>query len=198
MTKLLAAALLVASMPMSVAAEKKIIYPTEFREGMPFSPGVQVGDTLYCAGQTGSGLEMAGGFRAVGGPVRIDAQGRILVLHSAAGYEERGLGVTISVGNQTAQEGLSFSVSPRWGGPTTASGVLWEERLGGLFGPGPSGPVADRLWSLDARGRYAVLLPGGRLLAWSGGLNRSARGWGITIGGGIETARAVQPARQVR
>jgi len=150
------------------------------------------------AGQTGSGLEMAGGFRAVGGPVRIDAQGRILVLHSAAGYEERGLGVTISVGNQTAQEGLSFSVSPRWGGPTTASGVLWEERLGGLFGPGPSGPVADRLWSLDARGRYAVLLPGGRLLAWSGGLNRSARGWGITIGGGIETARAVQPARQVR
>ena len=48
------------------------------------------------AGQTGSGLEVAGGFRAAGGPVRIDAQGRILVLHSAEGYEERGLGVTLS------------------------------------------------------------------------------------------------------
>lgn len=119
------------------------------------------------------------------------------MLHSAAGYEERGLGVTISVGNQgTAQEGLSLSVSPRWGGPTTASDALWEERLGGLFGP--SGPVADLPWSLDARGCYAVLLPGGRLLAWSGGFSRSARGWGITVGGGIETARAVQPARQVR
>ncbi len=38
-------------------AEKRIIYPPEFRPGMPFSPGVQSGDTLYCAGQTGSDLE---------------------------------------------------------------------------------------------------------------------------------------------
>lgn len=56
MTRLLAAALLLASVTMGAAAEKKIIYPAEFREGMPFSPGVQVGDTLYCAGQTGSDL----------------------------------------------------------------------------------------------------------------------------------------------
>ena len=57
MTRMFAAALLVASMTMSGAAEKKIIYPTEFREGMPFSPGVQIGHTLYCAGQTGSDLK---------------------------------------------------------------------------------------------------------------------------------------------
>lgn len=41
----------------SPGAEKKIIYPSEFRPNMPFSPGVQVGDTLYCAGQTGSDLK---------------------------------------------------------------------------------------------------------------------------------------------
>lgn len=57
MTRLFAAALLVASMTIGAAADKKIIYPPEFREGMPFSPGVQVGDTLYCAGQTGSDLK---------------------------------------------------------------------------------------------------------------------------------------------
>ncbi len=57
MTRLLATALLASSMSIGVAADKEIIYPTEFREGMPFSPGVQVGDTLYCAGQTGSDLE---------------------------------------------------------------------------------------------------------------------------------------------
>ena len=57
MIRLLAASLLVVSIPIGAAAEKKIIYPPEFREGMPFSPGVQVGDTLYCAGQTGSDLK---------------------------------------------------------------------------------------------------------------------------------------------
>ena len=57
MTRLLAAILLIVSASAVSAAEKKIIYPPEFREGMPFSPGVQVGDTLYCAGQTGSDLE---------------------------------------------------------------------------------------------------------------------------------------------
>jgi 2-iminobutanoate/2-iminopropanoate deaminase len=39
------------------AAEKKIIYPPEFRPNAPFSPGVLFGDTLYCAGQTGSDLK---------------------------------------------------------------------------------------------------------------------------------------------
>ena len=57
MTRLLATALLVASVTIAAAADKNIIYPPEFRANMPFSPGVQVGDTLYCAGQTGSDLK---------------------------------------------------------------------------------------------------------------------------------------------
>ena len=57
MIRLLATSLLVVSITIGAAVEKKIIYPPEFREGMPFSPGVQVGDTLYCAGQTGSDLK---------------------------------------------------------------------------------------------------------------------------------------------
>ncbi len=57
MYRLLATIVLIASAALVAAAEKKIVYPPEFREGMPFSPGVQVGDTLYCAGQTGSDLK---------------------------------------------------------------------------------------------------------------------------------------------
>ena len=137
------------------------------------------------AGQTGSGLEVSGGLRAASGPVRIDARGRILVLHSARGYEERGLGVTLTVGSPAANEGLSLSVSPRWGGSANATGALWNERHGALR---PNAPAAPEPWSLDARGRWAVRLPGGRLLAWSGGLTRSARGYAFTIGGGFEAA----------
>lgn len=38
-------------------AEKKIIYPPEFRANAPFSPGVVVNGTLYVAGQTGADLK---------------------------------------------------------------------------------------------------------------------------------------------
>ena len=140
------------------------------------------------AGQTGAGLELAGGLRAARGSVRIDAQGRILVLHSARGYEEHGLGVRLSVGSSSEEEeGFSLSVSPRWGGPSTASGMLWEERFQGLRRGTASAPVPASAtpWSLDAQARWALRLPGGRLLAWLGSLDRSARGWGFAIRGGI-------------
>ncbi len=38
-------------------AEKKIIYPPDFRPNAPFSPGVLVDGTLYVAGQTGNDLK---------------------------------------------------------------------------------------------------------------------------------------------
>jgi 2-iminobutanoate/2-iminopropanoate deaminase len=41
----------------ALAADKKIIYPPEFRPNMPFSPGALIDGTLYCAGQTGSDLK---------------------------------------------------------------------------------------------------------------------------------------------
>lgn len=42
------------------------------------------------AGQTGVGLEAAGGMRVRGGRLQVEAQGRRLVLHSAPDYTEQG------------------------------------------------------------------------------------------------------------
>lgn len=56
MLKALAAALLIVSVPAISLAEKKLIHPKEFAKGRPFSPGIQVGKTLYVAGQTGQEL----------------------------------------------------------------------------------------------------------------------------------------------
>lgn len=69
-------------MTISAAAEKKIIYPPEFREGMPFSAEVQAGVTLSCAGRTGSDLKAGeypkdfeqGGRQALDG-FGVEAQG---------------------------------------------------------------------------------------------------------------------------
>jgi 2-iminobutanoate/2-iminopropanoate deaminase len=57
MKQLLLIPLLLAAATLAGGANKKIIYPPEFRPDMPFSPGVLVGDTLYCAGQTGADLK---------------------------------------------------------------------------------------------------------------------------------------------
>ncbi|MBM3740768.1 MAG: RidA family protein [Acidobacteria bacterium] len=40
----------------ATAANKKLIHPKEFPKGRPFSPGIQVGNTLWVAGQIGQDL----------------------------------------------------------------------------------------------------------------------------------------------
>ena len=132
------------------------------------------------AGQTGEGAEVAGGLRATAGKVRVDAQGRLLVVHSAEGYRERGVGLTLSVGNQD-REGLSLSVSPRWGDSAAAGGALWREQVYGRYAP-----AAADAWELDARGGYGVPVLGDRLLTWFGSLRRSAVGGGFFVGGQID------------
>ena len=49
--------LLLLLLVLPVLAEKKIIYPPDFRPNAPFSPGVLVNGTLYVAGQTGTDLK---------------------------------------------------------------------------------------------------------------------------------------------
>lgn len=68
------------------AAEKKIIYPPEFSPNMPFSPGVQFGDTLYCAGQTGSDLK-TGEYPAEFEQEVDQTFQRIGIILKAAGYD---------------------------------------------------------------------------------------------------------------
>ena len=105
-------------------------------------------------GQTGTGFELAGGIRAAGGPVRIDALGRILVLHSAQGYKERGLGVTLTIGSPPDEGGLMFLVTSSWGGPAAETGTLWQTRVYGLQ---PNAPAAP--WSVGARIRWVLAPP---------------------------------------
>jgi len=85
MRRLIAANVLIFSFTL-LAAEERIIFPPEFREGMPFSAGVMVRNTLYCAGQTGSDLE-TGEY-----PAKFDQEvhqtfKHIGIILNAAGYD---------------------------------------------------------------------------------------------------------------
>ena len=78
------------------------------------------------AGAAGRGLEIEGGFRASGGRLRVEARGYRLVLHSASGYEERGMSVTAIVSPATPSGGgLELRVGPRWGADSSSHDQLW-------------------------------------------------------------------------
>ncbi len=125
------------------------------------------------AGQTGDGIEVAGGLRAVLGIVRLDAQARMLAHHTAAGYGERGAAVTLVLGRQGGGEGFSVSVSPRWGGTARTTGALLRGPLGG--GIRSAGREADR-WTFDASANYGVNLPGGLRVDLHGSYDNRAGG----------------------
>ena len=124
------------------------------------------------SGETGTGLEVAGGFRVARGVFRIQGMGRLLALHSAAGYRERGAAVTVTVGEGSTEPGLALSLSPRWGAETRASGALWEDEL--LRRRADAARADER--ALDARVDYGVELPGGGLLTPFGVYSRSQYG----------------------
>ena len=132
-------------------------------------------------GQTGSGLELSGGLRGRIGILRLVAQGRWLALHSASGYDERGVGWTLSLG-QHGDEGLSLSVSPRWGSSAVPTGVLWNSRIpraGQHLDPASDG------WTIDARGEYLLRLQHRLFLTIFTTLGQTLSGRRLELGGQI-------------
>ena len=110
------------------------------------------------------------------------------MLHSASGYRERGVGVTLGVGSRD-RTGLSLSVSPRWGDAAAGGGALWQEQVYRRY-------VAEAMaaaWALDARGEYGVRLSSGGLLTWFGSLSQSAYGRQLMVGGRVGTAGGLSP-----
>ena len=89
------------------------------------------------------------------------------MLHSAAGYQEWGSALTLTVGRPGA-EGLSLTVSPQWGHAASGTGALWQGSLDRDF------QIADRdRWTLDARANYGITHSGRRRLDVFGTYNLS-------------------------
>lgn len=109
------------------------------------------------AGQTGVGVEVAGGMRVRGGRLEVEAQGRRLVLHSATAYEEQGASVAASVGAGPYEPGLTLSLRPTWGAAGTGAETLWQDQFRTYM------PGYDQS-GIDAQLGYGMRLPGGRLL----------------------------------
>ena len=127
------------------------------------------------AGQTGTGMAVVDGTRLVSGRVRVHAQGRLLVLHSAEGYRERGVGVTLGVGNRDPT-GLSLSLSSPLGRRRLRRRNAGAGLLALLAGGG------RRRVGVGRAGRVRDAAPSGGPLTWFGSLSLSAYGKRFLVG----------------
>lgn len=114
----------------------------EMDSGMHVSPLVQVtGRYDGGDGQTGGGIEVAGGLKIARGRIGVEARGRLLASHSGEGVKERGISLAAYVNPMAAgRRGLSMTVVPRIGAATDMSGDMWrDEQMEGLTRPSREG-----------------------------------------------------------
>ena len=108
----------------------------------------------YDGGDGGEvGLELSPGiyFSHPDSGFGLEVRGRALVLHSAENYAEYGGSVTASMTPRNDGQGLSLSLSPRWGGDSGGAETLWRDDSFGQLGARSNDRNA---MSLDARVGY--------------------------------------------
>ena len=76
-------------------------------------------------GQTGNGVEVAGGVRVDTNSLTLEARGRFLATHSADDFSESGVSVMLNFHPSSDESGLSFSLTPQWGVSSESRGAIW-------------------------------------------------------------------------
>ena len=137
--------------------------------------------------ETGAGLDVGGGLvasDAVTG-LSLDLRARMLLVHQAAGFSERGLAVSLSYDPTPASPlGLTAKLAPSWGGQaTSAAEALWgPDTLVGLT-PGGIAPGSR------VEGALSYGLPVGRRLVGTPRVvfstSEQGRGYGFGYGLGL-------------
>ncbi len=142
-------------------------FSTDTGEGGMLEPFGQVNvRTDGGDGETGSGLELAGGIRMTMSAFTLEAQGRTLALHGADDYRESGFSLLATLNPSAQATGVSVTIAPRWGADAVGTGILWEDTLrvgesyGVLTGMANGGAQA----SLETQLGYGLLVARERYL----------------------------------
>lgn len=113
-------------------------------------------------GDTGTGVEIAGGVRMTSSAFSLEIQGRTLAMHGADEYSESGFSLMAKLNPSANATGVSVSIAPRWGADALGNGMLWQDTLnlnsaqtyGALAGFGNAG--ANK--SIDTQIGYGMLV----------------------------------------
>ena len=105
--------------------------PFALGEGAVLTPGLELG-LRHDGGdaETGTGVELGGRIRYTdaGSGLTVEANARTLVAHEDSGYREWGAGGSVRLDPGASGRGLSLSLSPVWGTPSSGVDRLWSAR----------------------------------------------------------------------
>ena len=100
-------------------------------EGAVLTPALELG-LRHDGGdaETGTGVEVGGRIRYsdTGSGLTVEANARTLVAHEDSGYREWGAGGSVRLDPGASGRGLSLSLSPVWGTPSSGVERLWSAR----------------------------------------------------------------------
>ena len=95
--------------------------------GATLTPSAEVG-LRHDAGdaETGTGLEVGTGVSYAAGPLTVEGQVRMLVVHEDRGYDEWGASGAIRITPSASGRGLMVTIAPEWGRTGSATDRLWS------------------------------------------------------------------------
>ena len=100
-------------------------------EGAVLAPALELG-LRHDGGdaETGTGVEVGGRIRYTdaGSGLTVEANARKLVAHEDSGYEEWGAGGSVRLDPGASGRGLSLTLAPVWGTPSSGVERLWSAR----------------------------------------------------------------------
>ena len=100
-------------------------------EGAVLAPALELG-LRHDGGdaETGTGVEVGGRIRYsdTGSGLTVEANARKLIAHDDSGYEEWGAGGSVRLDPGASGRGLSLTIAPVWGTPSSGVDRLWSVR----------------------------------------------------------------------
>ncbi|MDE0158947.1 MAG: hypothetical protein OXN24_02645, partial [Candidatus Dadabacteria bacterium] len=153
------------------------------------SPSVELGLRYDGGGaETGVGMELGGGLRyadALRG-LTVETRARALIAHEDNGYEEWGIGGSLSLDPGRLGRGLALRLASGWGVAQSNAEALWQRRSAAGLAPRHTPAAQARLnaelgYGLDVPWTYGVLTPYGGM-EWAGPRRALRLGWRFDLG----------------
>ena len=133
--------------------------PYTVGEGTTLTPSLEVGVRQDGGdAETGRGVEVGAGLRYAGTGFRIEGTVRGLAVHDESVYEEWGASGSVHIEPGGAGRGLSLTLAPAWGNPSSAGRRLWSARDAADLAPARDIEAGRRL---DAEVGYGLRSPSG-------------------------------------
>ena len=138
--------------------------------------------------ETGFGMELGGGLRyadAVRG-LTVETRARALIAHEDGGYEEWGLGGSLSLDPGRLGRGLALRLDSGWGIAQSNAEALWQRQTTAGISPQHNPAAQARFnaelgYGLDVPWTYAILTPYGGM-EWAGSRRALKLGWRFDLG----------------